>query len=49
MLGVNIWKQLYAFCEIKYEDFQEPFDDPFGLGFGLMWQWYFEKPTSATR
>jgi hypothetical protein len=49
MLGVNIWKQLYAFCEVKYEDFQEPFDDAFGLGFGLMWQWYFEKPESATR
>lgn len=48
MLGVNIWKQLYAFCEVKYEDFQEPFDDAFGLGFGLMWQWYFEKPTPVT-
>ncbi|MFK5951663.1 MAG: hypothetical protein QM498_01300 [Desulfobacterium sp.] len=49
MLGVNIWKQLYAFCEVKYEDFQEPFDDAFGIGFGLMWQCYFEKPESATR
>ena len=42
--GVNIWKQLYAFCEVKYEDFQEPFDDAFGIGFGLMWQWYFIDP-----
>ncbi len=49
MLGVNIWKQLYAFCEVKYEDFQEPFDDAFGMGFGLMWQWYFEKPESVIR
>ncbi len=33
---ILIWKQLYAFCEVKYEDFQEPFDDAFGTGFGLM-------------
>ncbi len=44
-LGVKIWKELYAFCEFKYEDFQIPYDDAFGIGFGLMWQWHYERST----
>jgi len=35
--------------DLKKGGFQEPFDDAFGLGFGLMWLWYFEKPTPVTR